>query len=92
MTRTRSEIEHGREFSLYILVYVSAKSYEELYRVNTDHKPLYHPVGYGITNVVNCSAAISPIANRCAIFLQALRVSVEDLKWVSSSGVDLRRR
>jgi hypothetical protein len=90
MSRARSEIEDGREISLYILVSVSATSYEELYRINTSHESLHHPVGYVITNVVNSSAAISPIASSCTIFLQALGVSVEDLIWASSSSVDLR--
>jgi hypothetical protein len=89
MSRARSEIEDGREISLYILISVSATSYEELHRINTSHESLYHPVGYVITNVVNCSAAISPIAGSCTIFLQALGLSVEDLMWASSTRVDL---
>jgi len=90
MSRARSEIEDGREISLYILVSVSAMSHEELYRIKTGLESLYHPVGDVITNVVNCSAAISPIASSCTIFLQALGVSVEDLIWASSSDVNLR--
>jgi hypothetical protein len=90
MARTRSKIEDGREFFLYILVSVSAKSFKKLYRVNTNHKSLYHSVGYVITNVVDCPAAIPPVASRCTVFLQALGVSVKDLKWASSSGIDLR--
>jgi hypothetical protein len=92
MSSARSEIEDGREISLYILVSLSATSYEELYRINTSHESLYHPVGYVVTNVVNCSAAISPIASSCTIFLQALGLSVEDLMWASSSRVDLGMR
>ena len=90
MSRARSEIEDGREISLYILVSVSATSYEELYRINTSHKSLHHPVGYIITDVVNSSTAISPITSSCTILLQALGVSVEDSIWASSSGVNLR--
>jgi hypothetical protein len=90
MSRARSEIEDGREFSLYILISVSDTSYEELYRINTSHESLHHPVGYVITDVVDSSAAMSPIASSCPILLQALGVSVEDLIWASSSGVDLR--
>jgi len=90
MSRARSEIEDGREFSLYILVSVSATSYEELYRINTSHESLHHPVSYVITNAVNCSGAIAPIASSGTIFLQALGVSVEDLIWTLSSSVDLR--
>ena len=90
MTRTRTEIEDGREFSLYVLVSVSAMSYERLHRIDTSHKSLYHPVGHVIANVVNCPAAISPVASRCTVLLQALGVSVKDLKWASSSGIDLR--
>lgn len=91
MSRARSEIEDRREFFLYILVSVSATSYEEVPRINTSHKSLYHRVGYVITNVVNCSAAASPIASGCTIFLQALCVSVKNLIWTSRSSVDMRR-
>src|SRR6266849_6405102 len=89
MSRARSEIEDGREISLNILVSVSATSYEEPYRTNTSHEPLNHPVGYVITNVVNCPAAISPIASSCTIFLQAFGLSIENLMWAASSRVDL---
>jgi len=45
----------------------------------TDYKSLYQPVGYLITDIINCSAASSPIASCCTIFLQALGLSVENL-------------
>ena len=89
MSRARSDIENGREFSLYVLVSVLANLCKKLNRINTNHESLYHPVGYVITNVVDCSAAISPIASSCTIFLQALGLSIEDLMRASSSRVNL---
>jgi hypothetical protein len=47
-------------------------------------------VGYVIADIVDCPAGIPPVVSCCMVFLQALGVSVKDLKWASNGSIDLR--